>query len=243
MKHLFTLTVAMVFFHTILAQKITISKVELIGNKVVITYELEDSNPNHEYLINLYCSKDNFANPLTKVSGDVGASVKAGVTKTIEWKITEEYGGYAGKLSLEIRGRVFIPIVKLEGSGMLGIYKRGKSYQVVWHSGDPSGQVNVELYKGNERISGERNLANSGHYTWHVPPKTKTGNNYQLRFSNTKNPDEIIYSKPFKIAPKIPLVIKILPVVAIGGALIFIGGGSGSPSEGGGIPDPPLPTN
>jgi hypothetical protein len=236
----------MVISHAVFAQKISISKVELLGNKVVITYELEDSNPNNEYLISVHGSKDNFASPLTKVSGDVGSGVKAGVTKTIEWKITEEYGLYKGKLALEIKGRVFIPVVKLEGSGMQSSYKRGKSYQVVWHSGDPSGQVNVELYKGDVRISGERNLANNGNYTWHVPPKTKTGKDYHMRFSSTKNPDEIVYSKPFKIAPKIPLVVKILPVVAIGGAVILLGGsggGGGGGSEGGGIPNPPLPTN
>ena len=243
MKYLLSLMVAMALSHMLLAQKVSISKVELIGNKVKITYELEDSNPNNEYLINLYGSKDNFGSPLTKVSGDVGAGVKAGLIKTIEWKITEEYGLYKGKLSLEIKGRVFIPVVRLEGSGMKSSYKRGKSYQIVWNSGDPSGQVNVELYKGNERISGERSLANNGNYTWHVPPKTKTGKDYHMRFSSSKNPDEIIYSKPFKIAPKVPLMLKILPVAAIGGALIFMGGGGGGSSEGGSIPNPPLPSN
>ena len=242
MKRILILLVVMVVSTILFAQQVSISKVELIGNKVVITYELEDSNPHHEYLVKLYGSKDNFANPLTKVSGDVGAGVKAGRTKTIEWKITEEYGGYKGKLSLEIRGRVFIPVVKLEGSGMKTAYKRGKSYQIVWHSGDPHGQVNVELYKRNERISGERNLANNGHFAWHVPPKTKTGEDYHLRFSSTKNHDEVVNSKPFKIAPKIPLVVKILPLAVISGALLFIGGGGGS-SEGGGIPNPPLPSN
>ncbi|HEU5289842.1 MAG TPA: Ser-Thr-rich GPI-anchored membrane family protein [Cyclobacteriaceae bacterium] len=243
MKYLFTLVAAMATSHALLAQKVSISKVELTGNKVVVTYELEDSNPNNEYLISLYGSKDNFAGPLTKVSGDVGSGIKAGLTKKIEWRITEEYGSYKGKLSLEIKGRVFIPVVRLEGSGMKSSYKRGKSYQVVWHSGDPSGQVNVELYKGDERISGERNLANNGNYTWHVPPKTKTGKDYHMRFSNPKNPEEVVISKPFKIAPKIPLVVKILPVVAVGGALIFLGGGEGGGGSEGGIPNPPLPTN
>ena len=244
MKHLLHLVVAMAISHTLLAQKVSISKVELLGNKVVITYELEDSNPSNEYLITVHGSKDNFASPLTKVSGDVGPGVKAGLVKRIEWRITEEYGLYKGKLSLEIKGRVFIPVVKFEGSGMQATYKRGKSYQVVWTSGDPTGQVNVELYKGNERISGERNLANNGNYTWHVPPKTKTGKDYHMRFSSPKNPDEIVYSKPFKIAPKIPLMLKILPVAAIGGALIFMGGGGGGGSSSdGSIPNPPLPTN
>ena len=246
MKHLLPLVVVLAFSHALLAQKVSISKIDLIANKVVVTYELEDSNPNNEYLISLYASKDNFASPLAKVSGDIGSGVKAGLTKKIEWKITEEYGAYKGKLSLELRGRVYIPIVKLEGSGMKSTYKRGKAYQVVWHPGDPSGQVNVELYKGNERISGERNLANNGSYTWHVPPKTKPGKDYHMRFSSAKNPDEVVISKQFKIAPKVPLLVKILPVAVIGGVLAIVGGGGGGGGGGGdtgGIPNPPLPTN
>jgi len=244
MKMILLLLVAIAVSSTLFAQQVSISKVELIGNKVIITYDLEDSSPNHEYLISLYASKDNFSSPLAKVSGDVGVGVKPGIMKSIEWRITEEYYAYKGILSLEIKGRVFIPVVKLEGSGMKSMYKRGKSYHIVWHPGDRSGQVNVELYKGNERISGERNLANNGSYTWHVPPKTKTGKDYHMRFSNSKNPEEIVFSKPFKIAPKIPLLVKILPAAAIGGAILFIGGNSGGgASEDSAIPNPPVPTN
>jgi len=212
MKMILLLLVAIAVSSTLFAQQVSISKVELIGNKVIITYDLEDSSPNHEYLISLYASKDNFSSPLAKVSGDVGVGVKPGIMKTIEWRITEEYNVYKGILSLEIKGRVFIPVVKLEGSGMKSMYKRGKSYHIVWH---PS-----------------------------VPPKTKTGKNYHMRFSNSKNPEEIVFSKPFKIAPKIPLLVKILPAAAIGGAILFIGGNSGGgASEGSGIPNPPVPTN
>src|SRR6186713_2737539 len=89
------------------AQTVTIKKVELNGEKVIVYYDLEDSNPNNEYLMSLYSSKDNFATALTKVSGDVGMEVKPGIGKRMEWNIMQEYGGYKGKLALEVKGKVY----------------------------------------------------------------------------------------------------------------------------------------
>ena len=82
------------------AQKVFITKVDLAGDKIIVHYELEDSNPSNEYLLQLYSSHDGFASPLLKVSGDVGGEIKPGVNKKMEWNIREELGNYKGKLSL-----------------------------------------------------------------------------------------------------------------------------------------------
>src|SRR5690349_21166356 len=107
------------------AQTVTIKRVELVMDKVVVTYDLEDSNPNNEYLLNLYTSKDNFATALKNVSGDIGAEVKPGAGKRVEWAIMEEYGNYKGKLALEVRGRVFVPVARLQNFDAKKSYKRG----------------------------------------------------------------------------------------------------------------------
>src|SRR5436190_1152790 len=96
------------------SQKAVIKKIELAGEKVIVHYDLEDNNPNNEYQVSLYASKDKYSAPLVKVKGDIGSDVKPGVDRTIEWNLLEEYGGYKGKLSLEIRGRVFVPFVRLK---------------------------------------------------------------------------------------------------------------------------------
>jgi hypothetical protein len=38
------------------AQKVTVKRVELAGEKIIVHYDLEDSNPNNEYQILLYSS-------------------------------------------------------------------------------------------------------------------------------------------------------------------------------------------
>src|SRR5205809_2290946 len=118
------------------AQTVTIKKVELVMDKVVITYDLEDSNPNNEYKLDLYTSKDKFVTALKNVTGDIGPEVKPGAGKRVEWAIMQEYGAYKGKLALEVRGRVFVPVVRLQNFDTKKAYKRGNSYALAWKPGN-----------------------------------------------------------------------------------------------------------
>src|SRR4051812_7471077 len=85
------------------SQTVVLKKIELGGEKIVVHYDLEDSNPNHFYRIQLFSSTDNFAYPLNKVSGDVGLDIRPGTGKKIEWNVFEELKEPNGKISLEIR--------------------------------------------------------------------------------------------------------------------------------------------
>jgi len=227
------------------AQTVTINKVELLGDKVIVHYTLDNSNAASNFMLHLYGSNDNFTTPLAKVTGDVGSEVKPGPDKKIEWNIRQEYGNFKGKLALEIRGKVYVPFVKLQNFTTAASYKRGKLHELVWAPGstDP---INIELYKGNQRIQGSMSQPNNGAYALNIPGNTKTGSDYRLKISSTKNNDEIIYTPNFKITPKIPMLVKVLPVLAIGGAVVVLGGGKkggggGSNDTGGVIPTPALP--
>ena len=76
------------------AQKIAVKKIEMAGEKIIVHYDLDDGNPNNEYQISLYSSRNAFNAPLAKVSGDVGAEVKLGLNKKIIWNAKEELGPY-----------------------------------------------------------------------------------------------------------------------------------------------------
>src|SRR5689334_7171715 len=205
------------------AQTVTIKKVELNGEKVIVHYDLDDGNPNNEYLISLYSSKDNFATALTKVAGDVGMEVKPGTDKKIEWNIIQEYGGYKGKLALEIKGKVYVPFVKLQGFDTKKTYARGKTHTVKWKSGN-NNPINIELYNGGERVTGEINHPNNGEYSMFIPKHAKTGKEYRLKISDPRNSEEVIYSGYFKVGPTIPLWMKIAPVVVVGTVVAVIMG-------------------
>jgi hypothetical protein len=243
----FLLALACSSFFVTAAQVVNIQKVELAGEKIIIHYDLEDSNPNNEYKLDLYSSVDNFGAPLAKVKGDIGPEIKPGTGRKVEWSIREELGGYKGKISLEIRGKVYIPFVKLQNFDTEKSYKRGKSYSMSWKPGN-SNPINIELYKGGQRISGEMNQPNNGGHTFYVPAQAKKGNDYRLKITDTKNSEDVLYTSNFQVKPKVPLLVKVLPVVAIGGVVAFLGGGEKNPSDPGdptddNLPTPGFPTN
>lgn len=229
-----------------IAQKVSIQKVDLDGERIIVYYDLEDANTNHEYLLNLYSSNDNYTDPLKNVTGDVGQEVKPGTNKKIVWNIRQEYGGYKGRIALELRGRVYTPFVRLDNYAIKKSYKRGKTYNISWKAGGTN-PIHLELYKGNLRLDGAMNHPNNGIYTLNIPAKAKPGNDYRLKISDSRNNDEVIYTPYFKVAPKIPMVAKVLGgLVIVGGGVAaagLAGGGDsgGGTDTGGKIPDPPLP--
>ena len=201
----------------IYAQNVAVKKVELAGDKIIVYYDLEDSNQNNDYQIFLYSSQNNFATALSHVTGDVGNEVKPGANRKITWNIKEELGPYKGKLALEVRGKVYAPFVKLQGFEIHKKYKRGKSYTISWKANSPT-PIHIELYKGSQKLSGETNHPNNGLYSISFSTKSKPGKDYRLKFTDSRNSDEIVYTPYFQVSPKIPLLLKVAPIV-IAGAL------------------------
>lgn len=220
------------------AQKASIKKVELAGEKIIVHYDLEDSNPGHEYQINLYASQSNFATALTKVRGDVGNEIKPGANKRIEWSIMEELGPFKGKLSLEIRGRMFIPVARINSISEGDKFKRGKNHTVTWKAGN-NNAVNIELLKDGNVITSQLNQPNNGTHSFFIPANAAVGKDYSLRITDTRDPQNNITSQPFAVTRKVPLLLKVVPLLAVGGvAAVILGGGGGE--EGGGGDNGPV---
>ena len=113
------------------AQNFTIKRVELEGDLVNIYYDLLDTAARRTYTVNLYSSRDNYITALEKVRGDLGLEVRPGSNKKITWNTREELGNtFEGEVSLEIRGRVYIPFVRLDGQ--YSSFKRTKPYEITW---------------------------------------------------------------------------------------------------------------
>ncbi|QOI97905.1 MAG: hypothetical protein HRU69_10600 [Flammeovirgaceae bacterium] len=247
LRGVFLASLVILSFNSI-AQTVAISWVEIAGTKIIVHYDLETSNPNHEFTISLFSSKDNFSAPLTKVTGDVGNEIKPGKDKKIIWDVVAELGSFKGDLELEVRGKIFVPFMKLTNFDTEKKYKKGKSYPLTWTSGNMGGQIDIELYDGQTRVHSDRNVANSGKFEWVIPGSVKPGSNYRLKFTDTKNREEVIYTKEFKIVPKMPMPAKVLIGVAaaggIAGALMAGGGGGGGGTTTTDLPGPPpLPGN
>lgn len=237
-----SITAVLVLLTTALfAQKVTIKRVELAGEKIIVHYDLEDSNPNNEYQIALYSSQSNFATALTKVKGDVGNEVKPGSDRKIEWSVREELGPYKGRLSLEVRGKQFVTVAKFTNITAATKMKRGKNHTILWKPGS-SNPVNIEFLNGGQLINAQLNQPNNGSYTLYIQKKQSKGKDYIIRITDTRNTSDVVTSQPFMVIPKVPLLLKALPILALGGAAAVLAGG-GAPADNS-IPLPPvLPNN
>lgn len=204
------------------AQTFVIDRIEQADDKLIVHFALNDDNASHQYLVQLFCSQDNFTTALTKVSGDVGTEVSPDPSKKIIWDATKELGSFKGDVSFEVRGRVYVPFVKLKDLNEGDVFKRGSPHPLVWTSGNLSGQVNIELIKGDQMVDNYNNQPNVGRYDWVVPYFAKPGKDYRLKFTNTKDRADVVYSKSFTIKPKIPFLIKALGVAVVGGGIALV---------------------
>jgi hypothetical protein len=227
---------------SVCAQKLAVKKVELAGEKIIVHYDLDDSNPNNEYQINLFASTNNYGTPMAKVTGDVGNEITHGLNKKIIWNIKEELGPYKGKLAVEVRGRVFVPVAKLTGLSTRSKFKRGKTHTIAWKPGSTN-PIHIELMKGGQRVSGELNQPNNGSFSMFIPEHASIGSDYTIRITDARNSEDVVNSQPFAVSRKIPLLLKVVPVAAVGGLIVVLAGGSGGGGGGGGgsttIPNPP----
>jgi hypothetical protein len=226
------------------AQDVVIRQVELKDGNVVLHYDLVDENQDRKYTLRLYSSKDNFVQPLTLVTGDIGIGVPVGGNKQVTWNAREELdSAFSGNISLELKGQVYIPFITLSGFEDYGTFKRGKAYDLTWSGGRGDNVLNFDLYHGDEKVWTQPNVANSGNLTLVIPTDVKPGRKYIFRISDAKNPDEVIYTVEFNVKRKVPQVVRIATMAAIvGGAAILINsfGGAGTPEEPK-IGEPPLP--
>jgi hypothetical protein len=211
-----------------MAQEFSIKKIELTGESVILHYDLIDTIKARTYTINVYASKDSYLAPLQKIKGDAGLEVRPGQNKKIVWSSKEELGPtFRGDIELEVRGRVYIPFVKFEGFQDEQVIKRGKAKTMTWSGGTRQNILNFTLYKGDEYIDVIPNVANSGSYDMIIPTSVKPGKGYYFLVSDSKNKDQVMKTNTFTVKRKVPLGLKLLPIVIIGAAIPFLGGDPG----------------
>ncbi len=218
------------------AQKLENIKAAIAGDKIIVSYDITSTTAGEQYEVHLYASHNNFSAPLLRVNGDVGNKILPGTTKQIEWDAKTELKNFKGELTFEI----WVDVVSTFAfKNTVKDGKKGKTLLVDWKGGAKNRDVKIELLKAGVVQNTLASVSNTGVYVWDIPKKQKSGKDYQLRLVNGK--DEV-KSETFSIKPKIPLLVKILPLVAAGvvvGVVAGGGGESGNPSGASKLPSPP----
>ena len=224
--------------YSVMGQQFSIKRLEVAGDKINLYYDLMDTIASRTYTITLFSSHDNFISPVLKASGDIGLDVKPGANKKIVWNVKEELGpDFNGKVGLEVRGRLYIPFIRLDGLNKS--FKRLRPTEITWTGGTQQNILNFDLYRGEDKITSFPNLANVGHYTLTMPTTVKPGKGYKFKITDIRNKDQIVYSAPFKVKRKIPLLLKASPIALAGAVAYLIIANQKSPRPN--IPDPITP--
>lgn len=233
----------------VVAQKIENVKATSSEEQIIVTYDLIGAQQGQEFRIQLYSSVDNFSTAVLKVTGDIGNRIPAGAQRRIVWNSKEELNDFKGEITLEVRGEALASLVpqaetppvvsssispysiKSPGSSS---HKRGKSLTIIWSGGTSADNLSLELLQDNVLQQKLTDTNNDGSFVWQVPPKMKTGR-YQVKL---KGPDGDATSTTFRIKPKVPWILKLLPVAGVGYLVVkLVGGGNGSSD----LPEPPEP--
>lgn len=189
------------------------------NGKVKVTYDLKSSNPRQHYTVALYSSHNNYASSVRNVSGDVGNNVSPGISNTIVWDAKAELGVYEGTLTFRVRAEPIPLPFEFVAPTAGSAFRRGKSATFTWEGGLPNQEVQLEVLKGTEVALHLPSKKNSGSFVWDIPRDFAKGADYRFQLVSNGNS---ISSEPFMIKSKIPLLVKIAPVLVVGGVLYLI---------------------
>jgi len=211
------------------------------NGKVIITFDIMNAKAGQDFNIQVFSSHNGFASPLTYLSGDVGNGIKPGSGKKAEWDAQGELRNYIGDLTFEVRGEIVLGWRVKTPSSASGV-RRGKTSLVTWQGGSSSDNVRIELVNGGKTTT-LAETKNTGSFSWSAPADLKTGGDYQLRLVSG---GQITTSENFVVKSKIPLLLKLSPILLVGGAVAALGGGGGDKGGGGApeaddLPKPPDP--
>lgn len=214
---------------TAVAQTIENVRASFDGKNVIITYDLGFSDPNQKFKVTLFSSHDNFGRPLSLVSGDIGQAVIVGKSNRVVWDVKNTLpGDFDGEIIFKMTASVVAAPKLILKSLQKSSFKRGQSIVLHWEGAYPSDKLNIELFKNDvlkDRIAtGEQNKQS---FTWQMPKKQKTGSDYQIKIYSEARPGEPAVSQNFRVKPKVPLLVKVLPFLVAGGVIAAISGGGG----------------
>jgi hypothetical protein len=241
MRYPHRLIALFLFAHTfVYAQRIDNVKAATAGDKVVITYDINDAAEGQKFKVRLYASHDNYSSPLAQVSGDVGQNSELfpGISKRIEWNAKSELKEFDGDITFEVRADVISTGARFVGPSLGAKVKRGKNVDIQWKGIGSSQIVKLELLKGGYSISQIGETSNRTNYTWTIPKAAAKGKDYQIKLTTNST---TITSDVFTVKSRTPFIVKVLPIFVAGGvaAAVLTGGGSGD--EGGDVINNDLP--
>lgn len=205
------------------AQVFAIKKIDQASSEVTIFYDLEDTGQPTPYFIQVFSSTNNFTNPLVNVRGDVGIGIVAGINRKIIWNMRSDLGdSFIGDIQLEVRGKVYVPFIRLNQLGHNNTIKRAVKTKLAWTGETNNKELVFDLYLNSERIQSIPSIPNNGNATISLSSKVKAGHGYYFKVSEVGNPEHVIQTDVFAIKKRFPLIVKLAPAAVVAVVIILL---------------------
>lgn len=198
------------------SQSVQNMAVSFAGEKGTITFDLIGGLPGQSCAVELFSSHNQFSSPLTRVSGDVGSKVPMGAGRKIVWD-ANELGEFEGEIEFKVRATLLpVPLTLLHQTNVR--VRRGKSVSLQWYGTNQGQPISITLIRDQQPPLPLGTVENKTSFIWAVPKKFQKG---EVKLQLVSK-GETVYSTPIKIIGKTPFVVKLLPVIAVSGILLFV---------------------
>jgi len=200
----------------IFSQSVENITAKIENSKVVIGYDLI-GNASTTYYVQIYTSFDNYAKPLTYVTGDAGKGVKVGKYKVVYWDYVAENSELSGDINITIipkdENLQKVVALSLKNSAFFinPQIRKGYLQTLTWSHYDPNKKINIELYKNGQLVRViANNISNVGFFNWYITTDYSNSANYQLRVIEVNNNSEFVFSNYFALLPKKNVATKVV---------------------------------
>jgi len=121
-----------------------------------------------------------------------------------------------------------LPVKSFTFKNIQSVYKKGFPYRIEWENSSDSVRARLEIFDANGNFLDVIEQSQLRKYTeWEANYLYKAGDGYQFVLSDPKDRTNIAYSDKFKIVRKVPLFLKIAPILVVGAVVGVVAGGGG----------------
>jgi hypothetical protein len=219
-----------------------IENITLISTEegIELSFDIEHKESIQElYNVQIFASHDGYKLPIQPIGGKM---TDLRTTDRLRFVIDGEeiFAGYKGEIDFKIKATmIYSPIIMHKPYGGAK-YKKGSLVEISWKGGVENDTYKLDLYKGTKKVKTLESDISLHSYSW-VASDTKKGN-YKLKIASMNNESNSAFSPEIKIKSKMPVIIKLLPLFAIGaGAYFYLNQPEETPSGGGTVTNTDLP--
>jgi len=122
-----------------------------------------------------------------------------------------------------------LPVKSFAFKDIADVYKKGFIHRIEWENKSEDSKARLEIWDDTGTRLDVIEQGQLREYTdWEIDYLYKAGTGYQFVIYNPEDPSNRAESKSFRIARKVPLFLKVAPILVVGAVVGVIAGGGGS---------------